>query len=227
MKAKRVIFSVLSAAAGAMAAYYLAQTYQRAKAKCPPFRKRTYTSARELIDEFGVFWHQPELLLSMRENPVITPAFAEKLMLTVTGANGCRYCAGVHSQLAQRLGLSSDEVGSLLQGDIGQGTVDEAPALFFAQQYATTGGHPDADIARGLADTYGPRTARDIISHVQLMTIANLVGNTFDALLSRILGKPSPETTLSSELAVLAVFALGIMPLAPVLAVRARMAYAG
>ncbi|NLG50121.1 MAG: carboxymuconolactone decarboxylase family protein [Chloroflexi bacterium] len=226
MKAKRTVLALLSAAAGAVAAYYLTEAYKQAKAKCPPFRKRTYSSARELVDAFRVFWEQPELLLSVRQNPAITPAFSEKLMLTVTGANGCRYCAGVHTEIAKHLGLRSDEVGALLRGEIGQGTVDEAPALFFAQQYAISGGNPDQDLLRGLTETYGDRTARDIISHVQLMTIANLVGNTFDALLSRILGKPAPDSTLGNELAVLATFAFGIMPLAPILAIRAQLACA-
>jgi len=109
MKAKRTFLALLSAAAGAVAAYYLTEAYKRASAKCPPFRKRIYSNARELVDAFRVFWEQPELLLSVRQNPVITPAFSEKLLLAVTGAHGCRYCTRVHSEIAKRLGLTSDE----------------------------------------------------------------------------------------------------------------------
>ena len=50
---------------------------------------------------------------------------------------------------------------------------------------------------------YGSTTARDLLTLIRLITMTNLIGNTFDALLSRILGQPSPDSTLRNEVAIL------------------------
>lgn len=223
MKVRRFLLTVVGVAAGATGAYLFAEAYRKARASCPPFRRSTYRNSRELIEDFRFFWEQPTVLADMRANSRITPAFGEKLMLTVSGVRGCRYCSGLHSHTAELLGVPQAEAHSLLRGEIAGGTVEEAPALFFAQHYAENDGKPDQDMVRTLVQSYDERTAADVISYLRLFDMANLIGNTLDALVSRALGKPSPDTTLKDELGVILTALFGIGPLLPVLVMRAKL----
>ena len=220
MRIRKTLVTLLGVAAGVWGVRLAAEAYRKGKKECPPFGKRIYHSTAELIGDFGIFWREPERLLAARRNPAIDPVFAEKIMLAVTGVNGCRYCSYAHLQTAKRLGLTPQQVASLLKGEIEQANVDEAPALFFAQHYAETRGQPEDDILERLIDAYGPETARDIITSIRMISMANLIGNTFDALVSRLLGKPAPDSTLAGELSVLGTAAFGLASLAAVLGLR-------
>jgi hypothetical protein len=228
MKKGKTWLVILSMAGGALGAYLVSRAYQRAKASYPPFHKRIYIDSHQLVESFGLFWHKPEDLNALRRNPRIAHPLAEKIMLAVTSANGARHGSYTLARYCLRQGLSPEAVDSLLRGELGQATMDEAPALFFAQHYAAQRGQPDADMLKRLEESYGPETAHDLVTYVRFVTFGTLVGNTFDAFLSRILGHPSPDMTLRGELITLAVLTCGIMPLIPVLALRvARLASAG
>jgi AhpD family alkylhydroperoxidase len=221
MKSKHFWLTTCGVAIGVVGSYLAARAYRKARASCPPFGRRIYTDSRALIEDFGAFWRHPEVLVSLRANEQVSPQLASKVMLTVTSANGCRSCGYAHSRYAERQGLLPEEIQSLLLCEMQHATVDEATALFFAQDYAQQQGEPAQDMVQRLVDSYGLKTARDIVTLVQAVTVANRVGNTLDALLSRCLGQPAPNSSLPSELTVLATFALGIVPLIPLLAWRA------
>ena len=212
------LFALIGGAAGS---YYMAQAYQKARAGCPPFRKRTLTSREQLLDAFGWVWRHPEALRSLHENREITSALARKMALAIAGANGNRYAGSTRMLAALSQGLARDESESLLRGELAYATASEAPAIVYARRYAEQQGEPEADIVQQLAAQYGARTAQDIITCVRLITLASLVGNTFDALVSRALGQPSATTTLAEELAILLMFGFGMGPLVQVLAWRA------
>jgi AhpD family alkylhydroperoxidase len=217
----------IGALLGAGGAYLLAQAYRQARTQCPPFARRTFHSAPELIAAFAAFWRYPQRLVSLRANPHVAGPFALKIMLAVSGANGCRYGGYAHGRYALRHGLGRAEVDSLLRGEVDAATIDEAPALYFAQQYVAQDGHPDDDLAARLSESYGERTARDLRTLIQFVTLGNRVGNTADALLSRLLGQPASQSTLRGELQVVLTFALGIAPLIAVLGYRVRQAERG
>ena len=69
-------------------------------------------------------------------------------------------------------------------------------------------------------DAYGAPTAADILTLIRMITIGNLLGNTFDAFLSRLQGQPNPASTLVDEVAVLGGTALGTLPLAALMGLR-------
>jgi hypothetical protein len=50
---------------------------------------------------------------------------------------------------------------------------------------------------------YGEEAANDIMTYLRMITFGNLLGNTFDAILSRFSGKPAQGSNLWSELGVL------------------------
>ncbi len=220
MKRRQTWLATLGLGIGLVGSYLLVRAYRRARASCPPFRRRAYRSARELVEDCRPFWLHPEALRSLRANARIDGPFVAKAMLAVASADGLGRVGALHMRHALRQGLSAEEVHSLAHGDLASATVDEAPALYFARHYAERDGRPDEDMVQRLEATYGRRTARDMLTLLRLLSIARLVGNTLDAFLSRLLGHPSPDTTLRGELSVLLVFALGIVPLIPALAWR-------
>jgi len=172
------------------------------------FSKRTYTPRSLLQDFRDILDHFHEFRSAVRSRR-IDRAFAEKIMLAVTAVDGCRYCSYGHARMALASGVSPEEVDLLLGGEVGHASPEEAPALFFAQHYAESGGHPDPEMVQKLVQTYGQERARDILAHVRMITLGNLSGNTFDALLSRLGGRPAEGSSLGSELATLALLVLG------------------
>ena len=172
------------------------------------FNKRTYTP-RVLFATFRWMVADSDKLQSAMRSVRVGKAFSERIMLAVTAVNGCRYCSYAHTRLALQNGLSADEVQRLLGGEIGQVTPEEVPALFFAQHYAESGGRPAADALQELKDVYGSNMADEILTHIRMITMGNLSGNTIDALLSRLQGTPAEGSSLGRELLVLLMLVVG------------------
>jgi len=166
------------------------------------FSKRIYSFStfREAVRE--IVAHFDDLRAASRGGRLSKP-FAEKIMLTVTRVNGCRYCSYGHARAALAVGVSEIELQQLLSGEIGAFPEQEAVALAFAQHYAETCCQPDPAAWQRLVEYYGPETARDIQAYLRMITFGNLFGNTFDALLNRLTGKPAPGSRLRDELGVL------------------------
>ena len=177
------------------------------------FFKRLYTPHSLLQDFRDILAHFHEFRSAVRGKRV-SKAFAEKIMLAVTAVNGCRYCSYGHAKTALASGVSQEEVDLLLSGEVGHASPEEAPALFFAQHYAESDGHPDPEMMQKLVETYGQEKARDVLAHIRMITLGNLSGNTFDALLSRLRGRPAEGSSMRSELATLALLVLGTPVLA-------------
>ncbi len=75
----------------------------------------------------------------------------------------------------------------MLDPHLGAFPAHEFVALAFAQHYAHTGGKPQRDAIYHLYRFYGPRTGRDIMSYIRIITVGNLAGNSVDALLDKIM----------------------------------------
>lgn len=172
------------------------------KAMNTSFSRRIYTFLAFKTDVRQIFDHMDELRRAARGGRV-SKAFAEKIMLVVTTVNGCRYCNYAHSRAALAAGVSETELQNLLALDLGAFPVEEATALTFAQHYAESACQPDPVAWQRVVAYYGEEAAQDILAYLRMITFGNLLGNTFDALLSRFAGKPAPGSSLGSELGVL------------------------
>jgi AhpD family alkylhydroperoxidase len=166
------------------------------------FNKRIYTMPAFIEATRDIVAHFDDLRAASRGGR-LSQAFAEKIMLSVTRVNGCRYCSYGHSRAALAVGVSEAELQKLLQGEIGDFPEQEAVALVFAQHYAETCCQPDPAAWQRLVVYYGPETARDIQAYLRMITFGNLLGNTFDALLSRLAGKPAPNSRFRNEIGVI------------------------
>jgi AhpD family alkylhydroperoxidase len=160
------------------------------------FRKRILAGPTHLRQELDYWLNHPEEIKALRRAGRVSHGFAKRLVLVVTGVNRCRYCTYAHVHSAARMGFAQDEIERLLAGDLRQADPDEAEALAFATHYAEAGGRPDLEAVSQLEAAYGSDKARDILTTIRLIMLGNLVGNTFDALVSRLRGRPAVESTL-------------------------------
>lgn len=166
------------------------------------FERRIYNPSTFTETMRDIFDHLKDLRGAVRGKQV-DGKLAEKIMLVVSRVNGCRYCIYGHSRAALASGVSEEELHTLLSGDLGIFPREESVALTFAQHYAESREHPDPVAWQRLVDCYGLQTARDILAYLRMITMGNLLGNTFDALLSRLVGNPAPKSSLWSEIRVL------------------------
>lgn len=166
------------------------------------YNKRIYLYPAFRQDVRQIFDNIEDLRRAAMEGRVSKP-FAEKIMLVVTAVNRCRYCSFGHSRAALAAGVPETELQNLLALDLRTFPENEVMALTFAQHYADSGSCPDPAAWERLVEYYGDHTAQDILIYLRMITFGNLVGNTFDALLSRFSGKPAPGSSLRNELSVL------------------------
>jgi AhpD family alkylhydroperoxidase len=150
------------------------------------FRRRIYHSLADFRADLRTINGQRDLLRrAMRE--LISPAFRERLMMTVTEVNGCRYCSYYHAHEALKSGVSAAELQDLLAGVIPADTPpEEHVALLYAQHWAEADGDPDSEAAQRLIETYGEEKAAAIDIVLRMIRVGNLLGNTADYLLYRL-----------------------------------------
>lgn len=146
------------------------------------------------------------------QRKLINRAFKERIMLAVTQVNGCRYCSFAHTRQALEAGVPVEHIRQLASGEWKNLPEDELIALNYAQHYAESRGNPDDAAWQKLIQFYGIDGARDILAFIQMITVTNLMGNTFDAFWSRFIGKPSQYSSIWQELGVL----LGCVVIIPI-----------
>ncbi len=150
------------------------------------FDRRTYGGPEEFFKDLGFLIRNVKRMKALKNEGLITPAFRERLMLAVTGVNGCRYCSYAHARQALKSGIGQEEINQLLSGIIDDCPEQEAVAIFYAQHWAESGAHPDPVTVRKLQDAYGAEKARAIHLVLRVIRFGNLAGNSFDYLLYRI-----------------------------------------
>jgi AhpD family alkylhydroperoxidase len=122
----------------------------------------------------------------LKPGRLVDAAFRERLMLTVTEVNGCRYCAWAHSRMALTAGLANEHIQALTAGDMQGVPEEQVAAVLYAQHWAETDGRPDPEVRRRILDTYGHAQTEAIETYLRMMRVGNLVGNSWDHLLGKI-----------------------------------------
>jgi AhpD family alkylhydroperoxidase len=144
------------------------------------FRKRSYTSAREFVNDALYLVRNVRGLSRVNSGGLISPAFRERLMLAVTAVYGCRYCSYLHARQGLRSGVSQQEAAALLAGSLEVCPPEEAVALLYAQHWAESNTNPDAEAAQRLEHTYGTEKAKAINLVLRMVRVGNLAGNLWD-----------------------------------------------
>ena len=154
---------------------------------------RAFEVQRRIYSDFGQLWEDASFAIKNRKKiglvmkgDLISPDFRERLMLTVTAVNNCRFCKHVHTKQALLSGISKEETEMLLKGVIDNCPEKEITALFYAQHWADTDANPDPKAKQKLVETYGKDTVEVIELVLRVIRMGNLAGNTWDYLLYRL-----------------------------------------
>ena len=142
-------------------------------------------------------------LIGNNKSKLVSPEFVERLQLAVTEVNGCPACSYQHTKMALRIGMSNEEISSLLSGGDEFIKPDEAKAIMFAQHFADSKGFPKKYAYDSIVKEYGEKQASIILSAVQIMIAGNMYGIPYSAFLSRRKGKTYKDSSLFYELGML------------------------
>ena len=129
---------------------------------------------------------QRDQIKVLMQGELISNAFRERIMLTVTEVNGCRFCQYAHAKMALDAGLSQEEIETLSTGIFHHCPVEEVPALLYAQHWAETNANPERETRQHVIEIYGEEKVRAMEMAMRMIRMGNLLGNTWDYFLFRI-----------------------------------------
>ena len=150
------------------------------------FKKRTFNSFREFVEEFKFIIENRERIKKLEAGELIDAEFRQRLMMAVTEVNGCRYCSYYHSKLALKAGINQKELDSLLAGELKDCPEDQILALVYAQHWTENKGQPDREMIDKVKSEYGAEKFETIQLAVRMINFGNLSGNSFDYFLYKL-----------------------------------------
>lgn len=164
------------------------------------FRKRVFSLPLFFTITAQALLRLPRLIMALI-NPSTSRRLREQVMLACTQVNDCRYCAWAHTHLALKNGVDIAAMKALLNSS-GQAPVNDQQgiAILYAQHFAEQQGRTDRDAQARLETVFTPVQQREIHAYLYAIYFANLSGNTFDALLSRLRGQKASGSWLFTEL---------------------------
>jgi len=164
------------------------------------FNKKIFTASLFFRDIGYLIWNLPKFL-AIRKNIDISNIFIEKIMTVTTAVNGCVYCAWLHAKKAIESGISDEEIKNMMKLQFqADATEFELEGLLYAQHYAETNRKPEPEMTEKLFNYYGEPTSSQIILLIRQINFGNLYGNTWDAVMSRFKGIPSPNSNIIFEI---------------------------
>ena len=166
------------------------------------FSKKILTPS-VFLNDVGFFVSKTPGIIGAMRNKKISSAFKEKIMIVTSAVNGCVYCSWFHAKQSISSGISEEEVKNMLNLQFHADASDfEIIALLYAQHYAETDRNPDSEMTSKLFGYYGDKTSKHILLFIRMIFFGNLLGNTWDAMISRFKGKPAANSSLIFEVIV-------------------------
>lgn len=102
----------------------------------------------------------------------LSAKLGEQIALAVAGANGCDYCASVHTAVGGQHGLSSDELTNNLEARSADPRAQAA--LSFTAKVMRSRGHvTDSDLQAARDAGFSDEELIEIVAHVALNTFTN------------------------------------------------------
>ncbi|HSN82783.1 MAG TPA: carboxymuconolactone decarboxylase family protein [Polyangiales bacterium] len=184
---------------------------------------RVYRVPALLRDLRWVFSRLPSLW-SIWVGGRMAPKLREQIIVAVAQVNACRMCAHAHTRMALDAGVSDAELAAL-EG------LDEAAfdrrtwlALAHARERTKAGFAPkaSAEADASLIEALGEQTYRDLEDVAHVMTVANRIANTLNALSDRRRGNPVPGSRFADEVLINALFLPGAWLGTLIAAIRQR-----
>lgn len=184
---------------------------------------RTYKVAELAKDLMSVVVRLPALVSIWLSGRLPRP-LREQVIVAVAQVNACRMCEHAHTRMALDAGVSDAELAALENMD--EHAFDRRTwlAIAHARQRTKSGFKPVVDDATqaALIEELGAQTYRDVEDVARVMTVANRIANTLNALSDRRNGDPIPGSDLTDELVINVLFFPGACLGTLVAAVRQR-----
>ena len=154
----------------------------------------------------------------------VSPALREQVIVAVAQTNACRMCEHAHARHALAAGVSNAELAALANMD--EQAFDRATWLAVSHARSCTKANfaPDEEdeLRTAVVDALGPQTCRDVEDVARVMTVANRIANTLNALPDRQRGNPVPGSKLVDELVISLLFLPGAWLGTLIAAIRQR-----
>ncbi|MGY1989155.1 carboxymuconolactone decarboxylase family protein [Mycolicibacterium fortuitum] len=171
------------------------------------FNKRTYSIRQLRTDLRRVSWTTGGGIWFRHK---VDRQTREAIMLAVSHAHNCRYCAFIHREWALHTGLPLSVISGIeghADSYLEQTCDSPRDPRWLATTYAEALVRVDFGPVAPLLETavaveFDPAQRRRIEAIARIMTIFNRSANTFDALLARISGEPVEGSRLRDELVV-------------------------
>ena len=167
------------------------------------YQKKTWTLGGCLADHRRVFLGLPRIAGAYVGRNSVDPSLNESVMVTVNSVNSCPFCEGLHGELARMAGVEDPK------GLMKAGSEDECrsfvndPAISYARIFAEQDGRGFAvDTAfEELSEATRPGFAASVRALCWFLLWGSIGGNTINAFISRLKGKPKTGSSFFFELA--------------------------
>ena len=166
------------------------------------YNKKMWSASGCLADHRAVVLHLPWILDAYVGPNSIDPALNEAVMVTVNSENSCPYCEGLHGQLARMAGVE-DPVALMSAGSVDEcRRIVDDPAITYARTFAEANGRGlrEEQAFAGLVEAAGSGRARSIRALCWFLAWGSLGGNTINAFLARLRGRPKSGSSFLFEL---------------------------
>lgn len=171
---------------------------------------RVYTVPELLQDLKWVMTHLRELW-SIWVGRRLSPALREQIIVAVAQTNACSMCEHAHTRHALAEGVSDAELAAL--EDMDEEAFDRSTwlALAHARSRTKTDFAPGEgnELETAVVEALGPQSCSDVEDVARVMTVANRIANTLNALPARRRGDPVPGSRLADELVINLLFLPG------------------
>jgi AhpD family alkylhydroperoxidase len=184
---------------------------------------RTYRVPDLFRDLRRVFGRSPSLV-AIWVGRRLPRALREQVIVAVAQVNACRMCKHAHTRMALEAGVTDAELAALEAMD--EQAFDRRTwlAIAYARERATSEFALDIDEKHRaqVVDELGQQTVCDVEDVAHVMTVANRIANTLNALSDRRRGQPIPGSRLADELIINLLFLPGAWMGTLIAAVRQR-----
>jgi AhpD family alkylhydroperoxidase len=158
-------------------------------------------------------------LYAIWDKPEMDPAFREELMVAIARQNDAPYCNWAHRTWAESMGASEQELAKIEASQLGALAGRKRAALEYVTALAAADFKRVPRELRARMESF--YTQREI-GHIELvaavMDLVNRSANTYEAMLSRLQGKPGEKTRITDEMFFSSVFLTVAPPLVLLLA---------
>lgn len=140
------------------------------------------------------------LLKKSKKLRLMNKKLKERIMLAVTSVNGCNMCSYVHTKVALKSGMTSEQIKDLLVGNDTYVPKEDAVAVAFALHFADSQESPDEEAIERIINEYGIDKAQLIFAACQMITMTNGMGIGLDNFYHRIQFRRNKASNILIEL---------------------------